>query len=420
MMGTSDETKELLVKGTFRSYENCVYLAGACNVGKSTLASILIGEEIPTTWISTDGLNIYFGRNGIDLKKNEMVPLKHGSDGDVLSKVLRGKPDIEKPDTTLPKNREDVQLQDSSKGCIIPQAHTIPQPTDTSTAPTPSLVTEKDDVNITDTRPIKQKSQNYIIDTIQEKIKNGTYEIDIAPSDLVDFGGQRSFDMTHQLFMRHKGTFVLMFNGTIDLSMKLTNDEGETTECKTKDEGETAESILIHWVNSILSYCVYDDDDKDILPIILFAATHSDDCKEDREDRKKKLIQDLEKIFKNHKLQHRIIYDNIFFINGQEKNDPEINELKSKLVEVALKQNSWGKRMPIAWVPLDLQMSELRSDNMNIISKEELMTLNQRNGDLKLSVEQIKDFLNHRLSVSGGRNVYFEKIRVFKAGDLPE
>ena len=167
------------------------------------------------------------------------------SDDNVLSKVLLGKPDIEKPDTTLPKNREDLQLHDFSKGCIIPQAHTIPQPTDTSTAPTPSLVTEKDDVNITEPRPIKQKSQNYIIDTIQEKIKNGTYEIDIAPSDLVDFGGQRSFDMTHQLFMRHKGTFVLMFNGTIDLSMKLTNDEGETTECKTKDEGETTECKLV-------------------------------------------------------------------------------------------------------------------------------------------------------------------------------
>jgi hypothetical protein len=30
---------------------------------------------------------------------------------------------------------------------------------------------------------------------------------------------------------------------------------------------------LKHWVSSILSYCV---DDDDILPIILFAATHSD------------------------------------------------------------------------------------------------------------------------------------------------
>jgi hypothetical protein len=75
-MGTSDETKDLLSNGTFKSYENLVYLAGACNVGKSNLASILIGEEIPKDWISTDGLNIYFGRNGINLNTKEMVPLK--------------------------------------------------------------------------------------------------------------------------------------------------------------------------------------------------------------------------------------------------------------------------------------------------------------------------------------------------------
>jgi hypothetical protein len=36
-----------------------------------------------------------------------------------------------------------------------------------------------------------------------------------------------------------------MFNGTIDLSIKLTKDEGETTECKTKDEGETTECKLV-------------------------------------------------------------------------------------------------------------------------------------------------------------------------------
>ena len=32
-------------------------------------------------------------------------------------------------------------------------------------------------------------------------------------------------------------------------------------------------AILTHWVSSILSYCA---DDDDIVPIILFAATHSD------------------------------------------------------------------------------------------------------------------------------------------------
>jgi hypothetical protein len=118
------------------------------------------------------------------------------------------------------------------------------------------------------------------------------------------------------------------------------------------------------------------------------------------------LIHDLEEIFKNHKLQHRIIYNDIFFINGQDKKHPEINKLKSKLVEVAFKQKSWGRRMPIAWVPLELQMSELRLHNMNIISKEELMTLNQRNEDLKLKDEQIEHFLNVQHSL--GKILYLD------------
>jgi GTP-binding protein EngB required for normal cell division len=79
MMGTAEEVKELISKGTFKAYENRVYLAGACNVGKSTLASILIGEEIPQRWKSTNSLIIYFGRNGIHLKDKKMVPLEKGN-----------------------------------------------------------------------------------------------------------------------------------------------------------------------------------------------------------------------------------------------------------------------------------------------------------------------------------------------------
>jgi hypothetical protein len=62
--------------------------------------------------------------------------------------------------------------------------------------------------------------------------------------------------------------------------------------------------------------------------------------------------------------------------------------------------------MPIAWVPLELQMSELRLHNMNIISKEELMTLNQRNEDLKLKDEQIEHFLNVQHSL--GKILYLD------------
>lgn len=76
-MNTND-FKTLIANGNYASYENRVYLAGSCNVGKSCLASILIGEKIPRKWYSTNGLTIYFGRNGIHLKDREMIPLKKG------------------------------------------------------------------------------------------------------------------------------------------------------------------------------------------------------------------------------------------------------------------------------------------------------------------------------------------------------
>lgn len=73
-----DDFKNLVALGTFDSYENRVFLAGPCNIGKSSLASILIAEAIPKTWRSTDGLIIHFGRNGIDLEHRKMIPLKKG------------------------------------------------------------------------------------------------------------------------------------------------------------------------------------------------------------------------------------------------------------------------------------------------------------------------------------------------------
>jgi hypothetical protein len=151
-----------------------------------------------------------------------------GSDGDVLSRVLCGKPDMTqaKPDTTLSKNSEEVLPQDYDKGNIIPETHPQHKDITLSTSAVPG--TGNDDVNKTD--PLRGQSvQHSIIANIQEQIRKRTYKIEIAPSDLVDFGGQRSFDMTHQLFMRHKGTFVLMFNGITDIRVDLGE---ETTECK--------------------------------------------------------------------------------------------------------------------------------------------------------------------------------------------
>lgn len=69
-----------------------------------------------------------------------------------------------------------------------------------------------------------------------KEILEGNYKMNIAPSDLVDFGGQKSFDMTHQLFIQSKGTFVLMFDGRYGLNDPLEDYKPNdvTTVCKFK------------------------------------------------------------------------------------------------------------------------------------------------------------------------------------------
>lgn len=66
----------------------------------------------------------------------------------------------------------------------------------------------------------KQTHKSIKSDVLQE-IRDGRFKTRVAPSDLVDFGGQRSFDMTHQLFIQHKGTFILMFDGRYGLHSPL-------------------------------------------------------------------------------------------------------------------------------------------------------------------------------------------------------
>jgi hypothetical protein len=82
----------------------------------------------------------------------------------------------------------------------------------------------------------KMSKQSYITihKDIKEELRKANYKVHIAPSDLVDFGGQTSFDMTHQLFIQRKGEFILMSNGIFYLCDPLPEyKEGDvTTECK--------------------------------------------------------------------------------------------------------------------------------------------------------------------------------------------
>ena len=159
-----------------------------------------------------------------------------GFDGDVLSKVLRGQPDMKqethpsKYDKSFPKIEKKMRSPPAKKRKMTSENHPA--------AESKAILSEKTDTELSKPQLQAQKmsKQSYITihEDIKEELRKGNYKVNIAPSDLVDFGGQKSFDMTHQLFIQHKGEFILMFNGKFDLCDPLPEyPQGDvTTECK--------------------------------------------------------------------------------------------------------------------------------------------------------------------------------------------
>lgn len=170
------------------------------------------------------------------------------ADTNIIKKLLLGNPNFEdmttdNSESNLPTNiqnrvKVDSQLETASN---LPSEHTEPAEKaieNLSTNHTAAELTTfpenrkkqqdmlavevkvKEQSNIPLPHVTRQTSNSIQSDVLQE-IRDGTYMIRVAPSDLVDFGGQRSFDMTHQLFIQHKGTFVLMFDGRYGLHSPL-------------------------------------------------------------------------------------------------------------------------------------------------------------------------------------------------------
>lgn len=95
----------------------------------------------------------------------------------------------------------------------------------------------------------------------------------------------------------------------------------------------------------------------------------------------------------------------LFFINSINGNDPEIDRLKDRLVNLATTQPNWKEQLPMAWVPLLIQLDDMRSKRATIIKTTQIEDINKGNGDLALTESQLTGFLNHQHRT--GKNLYF-------------
>ncbi|XP_063438359.1 uncharacterized protein LOC134719284 [Mytilus trossulus] len=429
------EFKGRLMSGAYRCYWNRIFLTGPFGVGKTSLAKILVGDEAPEERESTDGIWIYLGRAGMDIKERCWIFLKHGTIlNATVQSLLRSKEmtavksvnDTEDPGTVKQseaavkhsgnlsnpgalKSQDNIQQAVKKKSKFkafldlpnrIQKAFKGKTPSHIKTADDRCAKMDKTkrDENLTGI----DMSEEEIIKFVRSQCTLGQYEMVIVPIDLWDFGGQKIYHLTHQLFITSRGTFLLIFNG----SRGVHEDIPDYTELPGCQGQRNTAVYLIHWVNSVLTYCKTFVENKEY-PKILCVATHKDLVKGDVEEQRTSLENSIEKLFQNHGGKKHLQYKPLIFVNARNKEDEEIATLKKQLVDVALDHPRCGELMPTKFVPLELQLARKVEENKKILTMDELNDINKQNDKIALTSAQLKSFLkvNHAL----GKLIYFDE-----------
>ncbi|XP_052076240.1 uncharacterized protein LOC127714238 [Mytilus californianus] len=505
---TASDLQDLLLDSSFKSYWNRIYLVGPYSVGKSCLAKVLVGEQVPESKESTDGIWICMGKAGMDVDEMKWIYFEKGNAAtEILTTMLMSLSSAEvsaqtRVNTTNVETKQrpletkqkckyqginvdegpnKSSLVSAEAGMSNASSHKLSErgitdkPEDMVSFKGKCMDVQQFEKNInsafsldvnqdecgTDNQPevvcpqsssndekkaafsfdssmkkliqevpiIKERnrsstetlkvtsgnfdsewmkdissdmSKDKIHELMIKAVKEGKYKQKIVPIDIWDFGGQKDYHMTHQLFITSRGIFILMFNGSIGIH-KHQPDLGSLPGHFGKP---TVAVYLLHWVNSILTFCKRS---KEGFPKIIFVATHKDMVswvwKWRFESYRRKIEDEIQTLFKSHAGLRHLEFRPLLFINSLNPEDPEIIELQHQLMKKATEHPRWGEEMPTAWIPLDLQLIRKAEEGINVITREQLRSLNSKNESMVLSEQQIETFLEVQHSI--GKLLYF-------------
>ncbi|XP_063418083.1 uncharacterized protein LOC134700856 [Mytilus trossulus] len=411
---------KLLGSGSYESFDMRCMVTGQFAVGKSSLVKLLVGDKVPEGRQPTDGISLIEGRCGLDIETRSWIiidPATYNALDVVYNKVLMtSEEEDESKQTKTPEkpesdekpvdspNKEDTQSQKSeaTRSTDFPvnlsdEPTTQPQASQSLSLQMSSSESKRQQRKKKMTTKMTKKE---IRKRMEKVLKSGKYKMKVGRLIFWDFGGQYVYYTTHQTFMTFRALFLVVFDGS-----KRLNEEVPDVLCfPGQHMTPTPAVFLLHWVNSILTYCkvVYAG-----IPKILFVATHKDKIPvEDVETRRALLYSEVEELFRDHEGRNHLVLDKQIFVNATDKADQEIESLKKAITELTFDHPCWGERMPNAWVPLELEIAELVAAGKQILSLDEVEELNAIGTVSVLNLEQLHDFLNFQHSL--GKIVYFD------------
>ncbi|VDI64029.1 Hypothetical predicted protein [Mytilus galloprovincialis] len=408
-------------RGSYESFDMRCMVTGQFAVGKSSLVKLLVGDNVPEGRHATDGISLVEGRCGLDIETRSWImidPATYNALDVVYNKVLMTsiEEDESQRQTKTPEKQESVakpgdsqnkedthsQKSDASKSPYSPvnlsdEPSSQPQAAQSVSPKTSSSESKKQQMK----KKIKTKMTKKEIRKRMEKVlKTGKYKMKVGRLIFWDFGGQYVYYTTHQTFMTYRALFLVVFDGSKGLHEEIPDVLCFPGQHMTP----TPAVFLLHWVNSILTYCkvVFAG-----IPKILFVATHKDKVPvEDVETRRALLYSEVEELFKDHEGRNHLVLDKQIFVNATDKNDQEIESLKKAITELTFDHPCWGEKMPNACVPLELEIAEMVAAGKQILSLVELEELNSISKVSVLDLEQLHDFLHFQHSL--GKIIYFD------------
>ncbi|XP_063407822.1 uncharacterized protein LOC134691298 [Mytilus trossulus] len=415
---------KLLGSGSYQSFDMRCMVTGQFAVGKSSLVKLLVGDNVPEGRHATDGISLVEGRCGLDIETRKWIMIDPGTYNAldvVYNKVLMASVEKDERQQTQTSgkhksgaklveipNKDDIRSQKSE--AIKSTAFVVNLSDEASTQPqaaqslSPHISSSESYKQQTKKKMTTKMTKKQMRKKMEKVLKTGKYEMKVGRLIFWDFGGQYVYYTTHQTFMTFRALFLVVFDGSKEL-----NEEIPDVLCfPGQHMTPTPAVFLLHWVNSILTYCkvVYAG-----IPKILFVATHKDKVPvENVETRRALLYSEVEELFKDHEGRNHLVLDKQIFVNATDKDDQEIESLKKAITELTFDHPCWGEDMPNACVPLELEIAEMVAAGKQILSLVELEELNSISKVSVLDLEQLHDFLHFQHSL--GKLIYIDTLQL--------
>ncbi|XP_056006520.1 uncharacterized protein LOC125658133 isoform X2 [Ostrea edulis] len=183
-----------------------------------------------------------------------------------------------------------------------------------------------------------------------------------------DFAGQTVFQTTHQAFMSSKAVYLLV----TDVSRPMTDIITDDDDCQSNSAQKSVGDFLKFWLNTIHTYC---SESQRGSPKVLVVSTHKDKT-ENAERETEEHHRDIKRVVKKKMLSPHLVPE-MFCVDCNDPDDEVFDEIRSKILEIAEKENILSQQIPTSWIYLEQKITDLRREGKKVLNISEMKKLNK-------------------------------------------